>query len=145
MAGAGKMRVREADDAAVVITIARCPAIGLLSRLDARIRTELDHAERHRRTGVGVTLAAGADERIDRGIGLVGGGHGGGGHSQARGEHRRGGDSDQETTVQRGHRHLDRFRWWSDPSTGVAVSHAAVRMPPSTCASATNWMDRRRD
>ncbi|KAG1319397.1 hypothetical protein G6F63_014762 [Rhizopus arrhizus] len=37
MAGAGKMRVRETDDAAVVVAVAGRPAIGLLARLDARV------------------------------------------------------------------------------------------------------------
>src|SRR2546427_12790631 len=68
MAGAGKMRVRKPDDAAVVVAVPGCPAIGLLARLDARIRAELDHAERNRRARVRVPLPAGTDERIDRGI-----------------------------------------------------------------------------
>lgn len=110
MAGAGKMRVREADDAAVVVAVAGRPTVGFLARLDARIRAQLDHAERHRCTRIGVAFPTGADERVDRGIGPVGGSSGRRGRSQAGSEHRRGGDSDQETTVQRGHRHLDRFR-----------------------------------
>ena len=110
MASAGKMGVREADDAAVVVAVAGRPTVGLLARLDTGIRAELDHAERYRRTRIGVTFATGADERVHRCIGLVGGGSGRRGRSQAGSEHRRGGDSDQETTVQRGHRHLDRFR-----------------------------------
>ena len=76
MASAGKMRVREADDAAVVVAVAGCPAIGLFAWLDACVRAELDHAERHRGTRVSVAFTTRTNERVDRGIGLVGGGSG---------------------------------------------------------------------
>lgn len=66
MAGAGEMCVREADDGAVVVAVAGRPAVALAARLDAGVRAELDHAERQRGAGVGVALAAGANERIDR-------------------------------------------------------------------------------
>ncbi|MNV25616.1 hypothetical protein D3C71_1167180 [compost metagenome] len=69
MAAAGEMRVREADDAAVVMAVAGRPAIGLVTRLDAGVRAELDHAERHRGAGIGVPFPARTDERIDGRIG----------------------------------------------------------------------------
>lgn len=67
MAGAREMRMREADDGGVRMAVAGSPSVGILAQLDARVRAELDHAERHRRTGKGMALATGADEGIDRG------------------------------------------------------------------------------
>ncbi|KAG1439172.1 hypothetical protein G6F57_019534 [Rhizopus arrhizus] len=119
------MRVRETDDAAVVVAVAGRPAIGLLARLDARVRAELDHAERHRGTGIGVAFTAGTDERVDRRVGALGSGFRRGGQGGTGSQHGSGGDGDQETTVQRGHRHLDRFRRW--PMLAPAFRHRMLR------------------
>ncbi len=60
-AGAGQVRVREAEDAVVVEVIAGTS----VPAFEARVGAELHHAERHARTGERVAVAAGADERID--------------------------------------------------------------------------------
>ncbi len=65
MPGTGKMRVREPDDGGVAMPVAGRPAIGVLARLDLRIRAQLHHAERHRGTRIGMAFATGANERVD--------------------------------------------------------------------------------
>src|SRR5687768_12174006 len=60
-AGAAEMRVREAVDARVAVVIAGAA----VPPFQPRVRPRLDHAERQRRTGIGVAVTAGADERID--------------------------------------------------------------------------------
>ncbi|MNM93889.1 hypothetical protein D3C81_1062770 [compost metagenome] len=75
MTGAGKVRMREPDDGAVVMAIPRRPAVTLLARLDAGIRRQLDHAVRNGGPRVGMALAPGTDEGVNGGVGrLVGGG-----------------------------------------------------------------------
>lgn len=64
MPGTGKMRVREPDDGGVAMPIASRPAVGVLARLDLRIRAQLHHAERHRGTWIGMAFATGANERV---------------------------------------------------------------------------------
>jgi len=87
MPGAGEVRVREADDAVVVVAVAGGPAIRFVARLDPGVRAELDHAERHHGAGEGVAFAAGADEGIDGGDGIRVGDRGHGASRQQQPAH----------------------------------------------------------
>ena len=84
VAGAREVRVGEADDGVILVAVARRPAVGLLARPDLRVRAHLHHAEGHHRARKGVTVAGGADERIDGREGI--GGAGGSGRGRERGQ-----------------------------------------------------------
>ena len=72
MSGAAKMRVRKADDLAVIILVASAVFIGVLVVLSADIirllvgvRRELDRTEWHGRTRIRMSHLLSADERVD--------------------------------------------------------------------------------
>ena len=61
-----KMRMREAEDRGVFVSISRRPLVALLEGANLGVRGELHHSERRRGPRKGVALRPGADQGIDQ-------------------------------------------------------------------------------